>query len=65
MTSWPSVSPLLLMPPFYPFAARGPLTICHGPQGGHLAHFGKPGSRRNTATRETFKVVVVVTLAQG
>ena len=30
------------LPPSYPFAARGPLSICHGPQGGHLAHFGKP-----------------------
>ena len=29
-------------PPFYLFAAPGPLSICHGPQGGHFAHFGKP-----------------------
>ena len=31
-----------MAPPSGPFAARGPLNICHGPQGGHLAKFGKP-----------------------
>ena len=36
------MAPLLLMAPFYPFAARDPLSIYHGFQGGHLAHFGNP-----------------------
>ena len=28
-------------PSSYPFAARGPLSICHDLEGDHLAHFGK------------------------